>query len=94
MWLWSLELALIVSISHSLSTSNLQKVLNEEYDDVLEEMMLDITVMKKGESIVTVELKENGPNIPITKHNRKEYIDVPFSMGIPNITGSCWKRAV
>ncbi|XP_019408260.1 PREDICTED: E3 ISG15--protein ligase HERC5-like isoform X1 [Crocodylus porosus] len=56
--------------------SNLQKMLDEEYDDILEEMMLDFTVMKKeGEAIVTVELKENGANIPITKHNRKEYVD-------------------
>ncbi|XP_074849736.1 E3 ISG15--protein ligase HERC5-like isoform X2 [Carettochelys insculpta] len=53
----------------------LQEILNEDYDDVLENMMVDFTIMKEqGGSIVSVELKENGANIPVTKHNRKEYV--------------------
>uniref|UniRef100_A0A8C4Y2T0 HECT domain-containing protein n=2 Tax=Gopherus evgoodei TaxID=1825980 RepID=A0A8C4Y2T0_9SAUR len=55
---------------------NLQEILDEDYDDILENMMIDFTIMKKqGGSIVSIELKENGADIPITKHNRKEYVD-------------------
>nr|XP_056711168.1 E3 ISG15--protein ligase HERC5-like [Euleptes europaea] len=54
----------------------LQAVLDEQYDDILEIMMLDFTVMKEeGGSKVSVELKDNGANIPVTKYNRQEYID-------------------
>ncbi|XP_006111115.2 E3 ISG15--protein ligase HERC5 [Pelodiscus sinensis] len=55
----------------------LQEILNEDYDDILENMMMDFTIMKEqGGSIVSIELKENGADIPITKHNRKEYINL------------------
>ncbi|XP_032623522.1 E3 ISG15--protein ligase HERC5-like isoform X2 [Chelonoidis abingdonii] len=55
---------------------NLQEILDEDYADILENMMIDFTIMKEqGESIVSIELKENGADIPVTKHNRKEYVD-------------------
>uniref|UniRef100_A0ACB8E9B7 Uncharacterized protein n=1 Tax=Sphaerodactylus townsendi TaxID=933632 RepID=A0ACB8E9B7_9SAUR len=54
----------------------LQAVLDEQYDDILESLMLDFTVLKEeGGCKVSVELKENGANIPVTKYNRKEYVD-------------------
>ncbi|XP_054846444.1 probable E3 ubiquitin-protein ligase HERC4 [Eublepharis macularius] len=54
----------------------LQAVLDEQYDDILESMMLDFTVMKEERgSKVFIELKENGANIPVTKYNRNEYVD-------------------
>ncbi|XP_048365977.1 E3 ISG15--protein ligase HERC5-like isoform X2 [Sphaerodactylus townsendi] len=54
----------------------LQAVLDEQYDDILESMMLDFTVLKEeGGSKVSVELKKNGANIAVTKYNRKEYVD-------------------
>ncbi|XP_034967461.1 E3 ISG15--protein ligase HERC5 isoform X2 [Zootoca vivipara] len=56
--------------------SNLQAVLDEDYEDVIENMMLDFTITEEHDgSIVDVELKENGANIPVTKCNRKEYVD-------------------
>ncbi|XP_061439030.1 probable E3 ubiquitin-protein ligase HERC3 isoform X3 [Rhineura floridana] len=56
--------------------SNLQAVLDEDYEDVIENMMLDFTVTEEHEGcIVDIDLKENGANIPVTKCNRKEYVD-------------------
>ncbi|XP_077157029.1 putative E3 ubiquitin-protein ligase HERC3 isoform X2 [Paroedura picta] len=54
----------------------LQALLDEQYDDIIESMMLDFTVMKEERgSKVSVELKENGANIPVMKYNRTEYVD-------------------
>ncbi|XP_033015462.1 E3 ISG15--protein ligase HERC5-like [Lacerta agilis] len=56
--------------------SMLQAVLDEDYEDVIENMMLDFTITEEHDgSIVDVELKENGANVPVTKYNRKEYVD-------------------
>ncbi|KAM3831573.1 E3 ISG15--protein ligase HERC5-like isoform 2-T2 [Vipera latastei] len=52
----------------------LQTVLDEPYDDVLKNMMLDFTFVEEG-STSEVELKENGANIPVTSYNRKVYVD-------------------
>ncbi|XP_032079799.1 E3 ISG15--protein ligase HERC5-like [Thamnophis elegans] len=54
----------------------LQLILDERYDDNFKGMMLDFTVVeeRKG-SMIEVELKENGANIPVTLYNRKEYVD-------------------
>ncbi|KAL8206717.1 UNVERIFIED_CONTAM: hypothetical protein K2H54_021396 [Gekko kuhli] len=58
----------------------LQAVLDEQYDDNMESLMLDFTVMQdEGGSKVSVELKENGADIPVTKHNRREYVDAYVS---------------
>ncbi|XP_060103372.1 probable E3 ubiquitin-protein ligase HERC4 [Heteronotia binoei] len=54
----------------------LQALLDEPYDDIIESMMLDFTIMKEERgSRVSIELKENGTNIPVTKYNRREYVD-------------------
>ncbi|XP_041344149.1 E3 ISG15--protein ligase HERC5-like isoform X2 [Pyrgilauda ruficollis] len=46
-------------------------ILNEESD------ILDLNFTKmEGDSMDVVELKENGANIPVTKDNRKEYVDL------------------
>ncbi|XP_078250681.1 E3 ISG15--protein ligase HERC5 isoform X2 [Pogona vitticeps] len=59
-----------------IEASNLQVILDEPYEDIIEEMMLDFTVIEKHEeALAVVELKENGANIPVTKYNRKEYVD-------------------
>uniref|UniRef100_A0A8C9NN57 E3 ISG15--protein ligase HERC5-like n=1 Tax=Serinus canaria TaxID=9135 RepID=A0A8C9NN57_SERCA len=50
---------------------NLRRILNEESDS----LDLDFTIME-GDSTDVVELKENGANIPVTKDNRKEYVDL------------------
>ncbi|XP_064272993.1 E3 ISG15--protein ligase HERC5-like isoform X1 [Passer domesticus] len=47
-------------------------ILNEESDDSLD---LNFTKMEEDSTDV-VELKENGANIPVTKDNRKEYVDL------------------
>ncbi|XP_007439326.3 E3 ISG15--protein ligase HERC5-like, partial [Python bivittatus] len=54
----------------------LQVILDERCDDILENMMLDFTIVEecKG-SIIEVDLKENGANVPVTLYNRKEYVD-------------------
>ncbi|XP_015481119.1 probable E3 ubiquitin-protein ligase HERC4 isoform X1 [Parus major] len=51
---------------------SLWRILNEESDS----LDLDFTIMEGGDSTDVVELKENGANIPVTKDNRKEYIDL------------------
>ncbi|XP_062992156.1 uncharacterized protein LOC134405027 [Elgaria multicarinata webbii] len=56
--------------------SNLQALLDEHSDDIIESAMLNFTVIEGHEgSIVEIELKENGAKIPVTKYNRKEYVD-------------------
>ncbi|XP_021404911.2 putative E3 ubiquitin-protein ligase HERC4 [Lonchura striata] len=51
---------------------SLRKILNDESDS----LDLDFTIMEGGDSTDVVELKENGANIPVTKDNRKEYVDL------------------
>ncbi|XP_032542836.1 probable E3 ubiquitin-protein ligase HERC4 isoform X2 [Chiroxiphia lanceolata] len=51
-------------------------ILNEECDHNLESMGIDFTIMEEGDSMDVVELKKNGANIPVTKDNRKEYVDL------------------
>ncbi|XP_050194573.1 LOW QUALITY PROTEIN: probable E3 ubiquitin-protein ligase HERC4 [Myiozetetes cayanensis] len=51
-------------------------ILNEECDRILESMDIDFTIMEEGDSMDVVELKKNGTNIPVTKDNRKEYVDL------------------
>uniref|UniRef100_A0A8B9UYN3 HECT domain-containing protein n=1 Tax=Anas zonorhyncha TaxID=75864 RepID=A0A8B9UYN3_9AVES len=53
---------------------NLQNILNEESEDKLESQ--DMTFVIPGEGGSVVELKENGTNIPVTKQNRKEFVDL------------------
>nr|XP_013806962.1 PREDICTED: E3 ISG15--protein ligase HERC5-like [Apteryx mantelli mantelli] len=56
---------------------SLQKILDEEHDDILESLDMDFTIMEEeGSSMVVTELKKNGTNIPVTKHNRKEFVDL------------------
>ncbi|XP_075005669.1 putative E3 ubiquitin-protein ligase HERC4 isoform X3 [Calonectris borealis] len=54
---------------------SLQRILDEECDHILESLDMDFTIMEEG-SMVAVELKKNGANIPITKDNRKEFVDL------------------
>ncbi|KAM7021691.1 putative E3 ubiquitin-protein ligase HERC4 [Passerculus sandwichensis] len=51
---------------------SLRRILNGESDD----LDLNFTTMEGGDSTDVVELKENGANIPVTKDNRKEYVDL------------------
>lgn len=53
---------------------NLQNILNEESEDELESQDMTFVLLEEGGSVV--ELKENGTNIPVTKHNRKEFVDL------------------
>ncbi|KAJ7423581.1 hypothetical protein WISP_33232 [Willisornis vidua] len=55
---------------------NLRGILNEECDQTLEDMDIRFTIMEEGGSMDVVKLKENGANIPVTKDNRKEYVDL------------------
>ncbi|XP_051474889.1 E3 ISG15--protein ligase HERC5-like isoform X2 [Apus apus] len=55
---------------------NLQAILDEEDDRIFESLEMDFTIMEEGDSVVAVELKENGASIPVTKDNRKEYVDL------------------
>ncbi|XP_009994266.1 PREDICTED: probable E3 ubiquitin-protein ligase HERC3 [Chaetura pelagica] len=55
---------------------NLQAILDEEDDRIFESLEMDFTIMEEGDSMVAVELKENGASIPVTKDNRKEYVDL------------------
>ncbi|XP_061847674.1 probable E3 ubiquitin-protein ligase HERC4 isoform X2 [Colius striatus] len=57
------------------ASRSLQSILDEECDDVLESLAMDFTVMEE-DSTVVVELKENGASIPVTKDNRKEFVDL------------------
>ncbi|XP_074004043.1 probable E3 ubiquitin-protein ligase HERC4 [Numenius arquata] len=52
----------------------LQRILDEESDHVLESLDMDFRIIEEGGSIV--ELKQNGANIPVTKDNRKEFVDL------------------
>ncbi|XP_075564793.1 putative E3 ubiquitin-protein ligase HERC4 [Pelecanus crispus] len=58
------------------SGRSLQGILNEEYDHILESLDMDFTITEEGDPVVVVELKENGANIPVTKDNRKEFVDL------------------
>ncbi|XP_063277626.1 probable E3 ubiquitin-protein ligase HERC3 isoform X2 [Prinia subflava] len=51
---------------------SLWKILNEENDN----LDLVFTATKGEDSMDVVELKENGANIPVTKDNRREYVDL------------------
>eukprot|EP00075_Anas_platyrhynchos_P004905 XP_012954988.2 probable E3 ubiquitin-protein ligase HERC3 isoform X2 [Anas platyrhynchos] len=53
---------------------NLQNILNEESEDKLESQDMTFVILGEGGSVV--ELKENGTNIPVTKQNRKEFVDL------------------
>ncbi|KAM6206524.1 putative E3 ubiquitin-protein ligase HERC4 [Sarcoramphus papa] len=55
---------------------SLQGILDEECDHILESLDMDFTIMEEGGSMVAVELKKNGANIPVTKDNRKEFVDL------------------
>ncbi|XP_074886416.1 putative E3 ubiquitin-protein ligase HERC3 isoform X1 [Buteo buteo] len=55
---------------------NLQGILDEECDHILESLDLNFTIMEEGDSMIAVELKKNGANIPVTKGNRKEFVDL------------------
>ncbi|XP_075277639.1 E3 ISG15--protein ligase HERC5 isoform X2 [Opisthocomus hoazin] len=54
---------------------SLRRILDEDYDHILESLDMDFTIMEEG-SMVAVELKENGANIPVTRDNRKEFVDL------------------
>ncbi|XP_067840547.1 probable E3 ubiquitin-protein ligase HERC4 [Heptranchias perlo] len=56
---------------------NLQELLNYEYDDVEEIFCLDFTIRKEMDDGSTVEyqLIPNGKNVPVQKHNRKQFVD-------------------
>ncbi|XP_035746303.1 probable E3 ubiquitin-protein ligase HERC4 [Egretta garzetta] len=58
---------------------SLQGILDEECDHILESLDMDFTIMEEGGSMVAVELKKNGANIPVTKDNRKEFVDLYVS---------------
>ncbi|KAM9295768.1 putative E3 ubiquitin-protein ligase HERC3 [Morus bassanus] len=55
---------------------SLKGILDEECDHVLKSLDMDFTIMEEGDSMVVVELKKNGANIPVTKDNRKEFVDL------------------
>ncbi|XP_062430207.1 E3 ISG15--protein ligase HERC5-like [Rhea pennata] len=56
---------------------SLQQILDEEHDDIFENLDLNFTILEEeGGSTVVTELKENGTNIPVTKQNRKEFVDL------------------
>ncbi|XP_074445708.1 putative E3 ubiquitin-protein ligase HERC4 isoform X1 [Larus michahellis] len=52
----------------------LQGILDEESDHDPESLDMDFTIIEEEGS--TVELKKNGANIPVTKDNRKEFVDL------------------
>ncbi|XP_016849281.1 E3 ISG15--protein ligase HERC5 isoform X2 [Anolis carolinensis] len=55
---------------------SLQTVLDEQREDVIELLQLDFMKVEEHEGSRTmIELKENGANLPVTKSNRKEYVD-------------------
>ncbi|XP_061230824.1 probable E3 ubiquitin-protein ligase HERC4 isoform X2 [Neopsephotus bourkii] len=58
---------------------SLQGILHEECDHVLESLDMNFTIMEEGGSLGTVELKKNGANIPVTRDNRKEFVDLYVS---------------
>uniref|UniRef100_A0A8C6N615 Uncharacterized protein n=1 Tax=Melopsittacus undulatus TaxID=13146 RepID=A0A8C6N615_MELUD len=55
---------------------SLQGILHEECDHVLESLDMNFTVMEEGSSMGVVELKKSGANIPVTRDNRKEFVDL------------------
>ncbi|KAM6313327.1 putative E3 ubiquitin-protein ligase HERC4 [Aegotheles albertisi] len=55
---------------------NLQAILDEESDHILESLDMDFTILEEGGSTGAVELKKDGANIPVTKDNRKEFVDL------------------
>ncbi|XP_059673641.1 probable E3 ubiquitin-protein ligase HERC3 [Gavia stellata] len=55
---------------------SLQGILDEECDHIIESLDMDFTIMEEGGSMVAVELKKDGANIPVTKYNRKEFVDL------------------
>ncbi|XP_068258816.1 E3 ISG15--protein ligase HERC5-like isoform X2 [Nyctibius grandis] len=55
---------------------SLQGILDEECDQILESLDLDFTIMEVEGSRDPVELKKDGANIPVTKDNRKEFVDL------------------
>ncbi|KAG8134392.1 hypothetical protein E2320_007525 [Naja naja] len=80
---------------------NLQRILNEPHDDILKSAVLDFTITEKYKgSIIEVDLKENGANIPeyvdayvnyiFNDSVKKQFEDFArgFQRGCPSIT---WK---
>ncbi|KAM6346600.1 putative E3 ubiquitin-protein ligase HERC4 isoform 2-T2 [Podargus strigoides] len=55
---------------------SLQAILDEECDDAIKSLDMDFATMEEGGSTVPVEFKKNGANIPVTKNNRKEFVDL------------------
>ncbi|XP_025973656.2 E3 ISG15--protein ligase HERC5-like [Dromaius novaehollandiae] len=56
---------------------SLQEILDEERDDIFESLDMDFTITEEeGSSTAVIELKKDGTNIPVTKHNRKEFADL------------------
>ncbi|XP_072190174.1 probable E3 ubiquitin-protein ligase HERC4 [Excalfactoria chinensis] len=53
---------------------SLKNILKEESERRLESLCVTFVQMEEGGSVV--ELKENGANILVTKHNRKEFVDL------------------
>uniref|UniRef100_A0A8V0XYV8 HECT domain-containing protein n=1 Tax=Gallus gallus TaxID=9031 RepID=A0A8V0XYV8_CHICK len=53
---------------------NLKNILKEESEHKLESLHMTFVQMEEGGSVV--ELKKNGANILVTKHNRKEFVDL------------------
>ncbi|XP_043917383.1 probable E3 ubiquitin-protein ligase HERC4 isoform X4 [Protopterus annectens] len=62
---------------HELSPTEgrcLQGLLDEEYDEVIDGMMLDFTKLNTNDGSVA-ELIPDGEATPVTRHNRKQYVD-------------------
>ncbi|XP_067993448.1 probable E3 ubiquitin-protein ligase HERC4 isoform X1 [Melanerpes formicivorus] len=55
---------------------NLQRILDEECDEIFENLSMNFMIIEEGDSMVTVELKAHGANIPVTRDNRKEFVDL------------------
>ncbi|XP_065592552.1 probable E3 ubiquitin-protein ligase HERC4 [Cyrtonyx montezumae] len=53
---------------------SLKNILKEESEHKLESLQMTFVQMEEGGSVV--ELKKNGANILVTKHNRKEFVDL------------------
>ncbi|XP_060635606.2 E3 ISG15--protein ligase HERC5-like [Anolis sagrei] len=55
---------------------SLQTILDTQSEDFIENLELDFTTVEEHKGSRTeVELKENGANLPVTKFNRKQYVD-------------------
>ncbi|XP_043917379.1 probable E3 ubiquitin-protein ligase HERC4 isoform X2 [Protopterus annectens] len=62
---------------HELSPTEgrcLQGLLDEDYDDVIDRLMLDFTKLSTNDGSVA-ELIPDGEATPVTRHNRKQYVD-------------------